>query len=384
MKDILPDENYWKNLGFEDLRKVVGNLNGIRVRKGVTGWSTEDLMESLIYTGESNPKIIRQPRDILPGMLSRQAPKCTKFLTLISKFVEGVKPYAIKKIAEQIGIQDGGFNKNSLVLKIFFHDSGLLKSIQLQSLTSGLQRTHPYWTIEKLTKSRVISKKFERKFLEELQNAPSLSERRIRVRMETTRGSDSVTFFIEHEDDERVVNEWEGRHYDRPKKWTIVSFYTKLQSLEVRTTRKKVLDDTVKIFSSICFGKKTAFLPFSEDSEDWANEVDINTLGITLEKQILRSLTANSVNLEGSPNLTIEGADITPAIRQLTEHKGIELTDISGWGVHLSIKKDGIVKEVTVNKKSRKSQLSLSPVVPIEFRSFVYLLHKKNLIPCLK
>lgn len=381
MNDIIPNEEFWRNLGF-DPKEVVGHINGPNVRKGLTGWSTKDLKKTLNYTKEGHTNLLKQPRDILLGMIARNAPKSAKFLTLINRYVETVKPIAIKKIAEEIGVKNNGLNKNSLALEVFFKNKELLKAIQLHSLTIGLQSTYPYWTIEKLTKPQVTSKKFKEMLMEELHKAPSLSNKRIRInRMETTRGGNSVTYYIEHEDERHVVNEWDDFHYDQPKKWIVISFYTKLQGVEIRTMRKKVLDDTVKILGHVCFGKSDSFTPFSRVSKEWIDKVNLNALGLTLEHQILRSLTIESVNLDGSPNLTLTGVDILPAIKQLKDHKGIELTNISGWEVHLSIKKDGVIRQVTVNHKKRSRQLTLTPPVPLEYRSFIYLLREKQLIP---
>lgn len=381
MSDILPNEDFWINLGF-DPKKVIGHINGPTVRKGLTGWSSKDLEKTLKYAKENHLNLINQPRDIILGMISRNAPKSAKFLTLLNKFVETVKPISIKKIAEQIQIDNNGLNKNSLALAIFFKDRELLKLIQLHSLTVGLQRTYPFWTVEKFTKISVTSKKFKDTLIDELMKAPSLSNKRVRInRMETTRGSDSVTFYIEHEDERHYVNEWEDFHYDKPRKWILISLYTNLQGLEIRTAKKKVLDDTVKILGKICFGNPDSFAPFSKVSKEWADKVNMDELGITLENQILRSLTVEGVNLDGTPNLTLTGADILPAIKQLKSYKGIEFANITAWESHLTIKKDGIVRQVTVNHKKHGKQLTLTPTVPLDFRSFIYLLSEKNLIP---
>ena len=377
---ILPSDEYWKKVGFEP-KEVIGNIGGPKMRKGLEGWTTEDFQNALEYSKENEFDINGIPRASLPGLIIRHAPQTAKLLTILSRFGEDVSSYSVKKTLQATGIEMGGKSKQSMILEMFIQNPSLIEAIQIQSYASGLQRVDTFTTREEFNKNHITSKSFQEKLMSALSDAPSLAGNEIKLdNMKTKRGDPNVTFYIIHEDEKRLVRLINSSHRDAPVKVAVISFDTKNHGLEVRSHRKKVLDDIVKVVGSIIAGKEDAFLPIYDDTE---GVYDLNNFkDYVLVDQVVRSVFVEESNLEGSPSIELSGLDITGAIKQLRDYKGIDLTNnVSGWTVRLSIKKDGVTKEFNVTKLRRKSKHDFQPPLSFDLKNYVYSLIKNGIIP---
>ncbi len=383
-KDVLPSEDYWTAIGFTP-SEVVKHIDGPNVRRGLEGWSSDDFERTLQYAGEGHIGV-GVSRSILPGLVQRNAPKTARLLTLLSRFVEETRSFGVHRVAREAGIDPVGMGRKGLVLALFLKDPDLLTDASFRALQGGLQTVHTFVTSEGVSKGRLTSIRFRGIFESKLRNAPSLMGKQVRLeRMSTQRGNEEVSFYVKHEDRKQRMDLMDSYHWDTPAKWTIVTYHTKGGGLEVRTRRKKVLDDVVRVAGEATFGRADAFAPLPLTAHPTGRStVQEVSYGIELVNQLLVGLESACTTLKGSPTVRVSSVDVFPTVEELKKFKDIDLTvDPSGWQVRLTYKRNGVTKEVTVSKPGPSSELRFHPPVPFEVRSWVSQLVLKGGVPSL-
>jgi hypothetical protein len=379
--DILPSEEFWTSIGFEP-RKIIGHIDGPAVRAGLTEWSSDDFVAVCAYTGEIElgPQIRRAN---IPGLVQRNARKATSLLTLLSRYTEEVSSGALREVAALSGLDPKGIARKTLALTLFLKDPELIRTASYRALTKGFQSARPFITEQVVSKSRLTSPALLNRLEEGVSQAPSLQGKRVRIdRTETQRGSDVVRVFIKHEDAQRKVPEFDSYHWDKPILWTILTFYPKARGLEIQSSRRKVMADVAKVTARVVLGAEGAYTPLNPAAQVPETATTPPKTSVEMVRQALRGLSGAEVELDGSPSLTIEGTEVSKAIRELRKFKGIDLTrDIVGWEVRIAYKRQGVTKETTVSRWGRSASISFHPPVPYDVKIFIYDLIRRGSLP---
>jgi hypothetical protein len=372
--DIFPSEEYWRNLGI-DPRAALGKRLGPKQIRGLSGWVHADFQIATALTGEIPTLPKRGKGRMLTLFVLQRAPKAGSFLILLKRYCKLVKRTAANGVALENGFAEPLPRYRRVVLLLFQKNPDLLKRVQYRALAIGGSVTYPYVTSEKLDRQKLGSRPFREVLAGALRTAlDAEGARRAEVDyVDTKRGDDAVAFSIRYEQKPKRVEQWNEVHYDKLVKRAVLRAVPRFKRLEVicRTARSK--DVLVEALSEALWGDPSRFRPESEGGMSTVTEeAGARPTGVVLHEVTIRKLDAENVDLEGSPSITLEAANLEPTLRQLRDM----VLDLKGkvvsWSIHVRYTCGDITTGTVVRRTMASNRVQFTPQPPLEVRVEIY------------
>lgn len=371
--EAFPSEAFWEDLGISP-GQAVGRTLGPRHVAGISGWSYDDVKIATALTKEI-PELPRAKGTLLLGLIATRAPKAGIFLSLVRRYSQTVKRYAIKAVAIENGFLEPLPRSRRLVLLLFKKNPELLKRVQYRSLAVGGSVSYPFLAAEDIDRRRLTARGFREKLGEALQEAldPEGVRRAEVDYVDAKRGGEAVVFSVRFELKPKRMEQWVGAHTDVPVKRGVLRALPKYRMLEVVSRQGKNTPQLAAALSSALWGEGDKFHALSEEElASEAGRLQIPSSGVKVSSVVLRTIEAENVGLDGSPSVVLDAADLAPTLKQFREIDVDFTGKVASWRMWIRYTSGDLTSETVVRRTRASNRVQFSPEPPLEVKVEVY------------
>lgn len=362
--DVFPSRGFWENLDV-DVHTVIGYADGPKRRKGLRGWTDEELALALELTEERSglPDLSREG---VRRWFKRRAPRTLLFLTLLSAFSVPISPRVFLEVANSLGVEHPPPRKRSLALMLFAKGQENLQLVQTRALVGSVQTTLSFLAVRPVTKSRLLSKAFQASLVAGLSSALEEPAQNIRLDLpRTSAKDDDVVYGVVYRGPRTRRKDWRGPHWDYPPLRAVMRISPKARFLQLYSRKKDRVEPLTQMLGQLIFGDPNGYRPMGDaDLPTTADAQPLEESGATITGEQLCRLESENVPIEGNPSIILTGIDLSASVSQV-EGLGIPVrAGETSRQVRVFYSYAGVGSETLVSWDRKSGATSYKPIPP--------------------
>jgi hypothetical protein len=327
-EDILPDNKFWENIGFNP-KRLMDSVSDATLEKNILNFKKKDMeiLHKHVFKEEMpNYKMGGYAYHI---MHDPDSFKMATLLNLLEKYSTLVNLNALNKTIEKNNIEDTKSSKRGLVLRLFIANPDSLRITRYRSMHSSKQKCLTQFIEIENGNDDLTDDDLREKLNKEIQNRMADTDKRAGIDRIDTDDDGTTHIYVKYEDKEHRVDEWDGSHWDKPRRWVIMSYNREEKRLETRLGTNKRKTDAIKALSTVFSGKDDSFTAkkiadLSKIDKLPSKKDEIPNVKIPVEWNVLE-MKVEDIGIKNSPTIEMKGHNLNETIEELKNDYGLDI-----------------------------------------------------------